>query len=130
MPGERYDGVHRGGLPPCFTQSASPLHVYGLTRCGYALLMIPGTARDGRAKSSKNRTRGIETARVEGAGVSLAPEGRQGKNRPGTMIAKGIDDVPEMDRPTIANGKLDLRLQPAGGQSGSQAKMKSVNSEN
>jgi len=29
-----------------------------------------------------------------------------------------------------ANGKLDLCVQPAGGQSGSETKMKSVNSEN
>ena len=36
----------------------------------------------------------------------------------------------EMDSRTPANGKLDLCVQPAGSQSGSETKMKSVNSEN
>jgi hypothetical protein len=41
---------------------------------------------------------------VEGVRVGLASEGRQGKDRPGPTIAKGNDDLAEMDCRTITNG--------------------------
>lgn len=43
-------------------------------------------------------------AQVEGVGVGLAPEGRQGEDRPGKTVAKGNDGVTEMDRLAITNG--------------------------
>jgi hypothetical protein len=76
--------------------------------------------------------RGINPMQIplEGLRVGLAPEDRQGKDRAGPTIAKGNDDVAEMDCRAITNGELELCLQPAGRQSGSDTKMKSANSGN
>jgi hypothetical protein len=51
---------------------------------------------------------------LEGVGVGLAPKGRQGEDRCGQTVAKGNHDDIEMDCRTLANGKLDLRLQSPG----------------
>jgi len=57
------------------------------------------------------------------------PKSSQGKHRAGATIAKGNDDVAERDHSAVADGKLELGVQPAGRQSGPKT-MKSANSEN
>jgi hypothetical protein len=81
-------------------------------------------------QSISNRHGGIEAAQVEGTRLELAPEGRQGEDRPGKTVAKGNDDVTEMDRLAITNGELDLCLQPAGDKAKPKINMNGVDSEN
>jgi len=66
---------------------------------------------------------------MERTRVGLAAESSQGEDRAGATIAKGNDDVVEMDRSAVADGKLELCIQPAGSQSGPKT-LKSANSEN
>ena len=59
--------------------------------------------------------------------LGLHPTADRVKIVPGATIAKRNDDVAEMDCPAIADGKLELCVQPAGSKSAPK-KMKSVNS--
>jgi len=89
----------------------------------------PRTTRDRRTEGGKNGGGGIETARLEGAGIDLATKGAQGENRHSEAVAKGNHDDVEMDSPTPANGKLDVCLQSPGIPKIAKEKMKSVKSE-
>jgi len=61
--------------------------------------------------------------------VGLHPKTHKVKIALAQRIAIGNDDVVEMDRSAVADGKLELCVQPAGSQSGPKT-LKSANSEN
>jgi hypothetical protein len=62
--------------------------------------------------------------------LGLRPNGEEVKIALAKTVATGNDDDAEMDCRAIANGQLDVCLQPAGGPRGSETKLQSVNSEN
>src|SRR5436305_7157836 len=72
----------------------------------------------------------IKTARVEGIGVELAPEGEQGENRSGPTIAEENKHELESHPRAVGSLMLDLCYQPPGSPSEWEAKTISVNSEN
>ena len=61
--------------------------------------------------------------------LGLRPKAHKVKIALAQRIAIGNDDVVEMDRSAVADGKLELCVQPAGSQSGPKT-LKSANSEN
>jgi hypothetical protein len=62
--------------------------------------------------------------------LGLRPKADKGKIALSATLAKGNDDVTEMDRLAITNGELDLCLQPAGDKAKPKINMKSVDSKN